>query len=110
MEKEVWKYQCDNRRQKVYHLCDSDIGLLDPIGIEDTIDPDTESDRDDDPYIFPWFSKKMIPKRDRHDDCDDVSKETESPRRDLFQSIFGSDSRECTTESYKYEEYEFIHV
>ena len=59
MEKEVWKYQCDNRRQKVYHLCDSDIGLLDPIGIEDTIDPDTESDRDDDPYIFPWFSKKM---------------------------------------------------
>lgn len=109
MKEEIGKYQGDEWCQKVDHLCDSDIGLLDPISVEDTIDSDTESDRYDNPDIFPWFSKKMVPERDCHDDRDNISKKAECPRRDFSESIFRSDSREGTTESYKYKEKEFLH-
>jgi hypothetical protein len=91
-------------------LCRTNIGEFDTIGIEDTIDADSHTDKDKESDMLPRIFSEFWNEWEYDNSSDEIPKNRKHPGGNLCKNKFGANHSDSATESNSKKEEYFMHL
>ena len=109
MEKKVRTDEDKCRSEKINNLSGTNIGKLNPICIEDAIDPDSHTNNYKQSDMFPWVLGELSKQGKYHYRSYKVAKKSKYPWRNFREDKLGTNNSYRSTKSDSEKEDKFLH-
>ena len=109
MEKKVWTDEDKCRSKEIDNLSGTNVGKLNPICIEDAIDPDSHTNNYKQSDMFPWVLGELSKEGKYHYRSYKVAKKSKHPWRDFSEDEFWTNNSYRSAKSDSEKEDKFLH-